>query len=108
MPLLDTWGDANKKIDGRDIIVRKLYYSVGPAAPEAGDPVGSIRKDKVLRYRHVFMDYTTAEDCQDTLNSPPEVVAQLRRAGDCGAYDVDVAETTEGTWAPITSPVPAP
>jgi hypothetical protein len=108
MPLLDTWGPDNKIIDGEDVIIRRLYYSMGPAVPDPADPVGSSRVDKVERYRHVFMDYATAQDCRDTLNDPPDVVAQLRRNGDCGSYDVDVAETIEGTWEPITPPTPAP
>jgi hypothetical protein len=108
MPWLTTWGAANKIIDGEDVTVRKLYYSMGPAEPDAGDPVGSVRIDTVTRYRHVAMTYDTAVDCRDTLNDPPDVVAQLRRNGDADAYDVDVAATVEGEWAPITSPVPAP
>jgi hypothetical protein len=108
MPLLTSWGATNKIPDGEDVLVRKVYTYTGALPPEVGDKIGSTRKDIVSRYRHVFMEYATAQDCRDTLNDPPDVVAQLRRNGDCGSYDVDVAETTEGEWEDILYEGPSP
>ena len=104
--MLDTWGDANKIVDGKDKIPIKVYFSVLAADP-GSDPIGQMRVDTVLRYRHVGMDYATAEDCQDTLNDPPDVVAQLERTHANGTYGVNVAETIEGEWEPIYPPTPA-
>jgi len=108
MPWLTTWGAANKIIDGEDVTVRKLYYAISPADLEVGDKIGALKKDIVERYRHVAMDYDTAVDCRDTLNDPPDVIAQLRRNGDADAYDVDVAETIEGEWEDILYEAPEP
>jgi len=108
MSWLTTWGAANKIIDGEDVLIYKVYTYLGATVPEVGDKIGSLRKDIVERYRHVAMDYDTAVDCRDTLNDPPDVIAQLRRNGDADAYDVDVAETIEGDWEDILYEAPAP
>jgi hypothetical protein len=105
--MLDTWGEENKIIDGKDKIPIKVYMSIGAPDPGSTDPIGKMRVDTVLRYRHVGMDYATAEDCQDTLNDPPDVVAQLERTHANGTYGVNVAETIEGEWEPIYPPTPA-
>ena len=101
MPWLDTYGDANKIIDGETTLENK-YYGPLSAMPEDGDVIGTRRIDTTTQYRHVGMDYATAVTCRDAINDPSSnIIAQLERENAAGAYAVRVTQTVEGEYEDI-------
>ena len=96
---LPGYSDTNKINDGEDTIPYKHWMAIG--APGT-TPSGSVKIDKIKRYRYVGMTHAAATTCRDTINDPPDIVAQLERENDAGAFMVQVAETVEGDWSPIT------
>jgi len=100
MPWFDDYGEDNKIIDGEDIIVYKHFFS--GSAIDSDSPTGWTKTDIIRRYRYVAMTYDAAVDCRDAISAPPDIVAQVSRQNDAGAYMVTVAETIEGDWSAIT------
>lgn len=96
---LDDYGPSNKINDGEDQIVLKAYTAVG--LPGDTLPSGNTKTDTIKRYRYVGMTYDAAVTCRDEINDPPDLIAQLERENDAGAFMVTVAETVEGDWTPI-------
>ena len=87
-----TYGDANKREVSRDILV-SVFFVPGLDA--------MIKIDVLLEVEYVGMTYATAILCQDEFNDPPDAVANLRRAGPSGNFNVNLVTITDGTWTAV-------
>jgi len=93
---LSTYGAENKIVDGEVQVVQQ-YYPIEITAPP-------YRREVVTsEYRYVGMTLAGAQACRDAINDPAnDIIAQVRRTGNCGPYEVAVVETTATDWEEIT------
>ena len=92
MPWSATYGDFNKTPTSRSFLLT-IWAVPGLDAQK--------KIDTLAEYQHTGMTYSAALTCQSDIHSPPTVIANLRRAGQGGNYDVTVTTITEGDWEAV-------